>query len=165
MERGDLAAFRYSARRSFSLWGGRFNPIIPIDDPTEARALIDLFRVDCLYAATKSTAVIAFIESQVHLPWPDYQRRFVMDRGHTGKTSTFADLLAPTRMLFEEHYKNNPQADPLVVLHEWSDEDPLADMLLATLGGLPPTGEIAHDYRGLIQQHLRAPLYKLAPDC
>jgi hypothetical protein len=164
VQRGDLAAFRHSARRSFSLWGGRFNPIIPIDDPTEARALIDLFRVDCLHAATKSEAATAFIESQAHLPWPDYQGRFVIDHGHIGKTSTFADLLAPTRMLFEGHYKNNPQADPLVVLHEWSDEDPLADMLLATFGGLPTTEESAHDYRGLIQQHLRAPLYKLAPD-
>ncbi len=164
VKRGDLAAFRHSARRSFSLWGGRFNPIIPIDDPTEARALIDLFRVDCLHAVTKSEAATAFIDSQAHLPWPDYQGRFVIDRGHIGKTSTFADLLAPTRTLFEEHYKNNPQADPLVVLHEWSDEDPLADMLLATFGGLPPTEESAHDYRGLIQQHLRAPLYKLAPD-
>lgn len=162
--RGDFAAFRHSARRSFSLWGGRFNPIIPIDDPAEACALIDLFRVDCLHAVTKSEAATAFIESQAHLPWPDYQGRFVIDRGHIGKTSTFADLLAPTRMLFEEHYKNNPQADPLVVLHEWSDDDPLADMLLATFGGLPPTEESAHDYRGLIQQHLRAPLYKLAPD-
>ncbi|AJR23110.1 hypothetical protein [Sphingobium sp. YBL2] len=146
------------------MWGGRFNPIIPIDDPTEARALIDLFRVDCLYAATKSEEAAAFIESQAHLPWPDYQRRFVIDRGHIGKTSTFADLLAPTRMLFEEHYKNNPQADPLIVLHEWSEEDPLADILLATFGGLPPTEESAHDYSGLIQQYLRAPLHKLAPD-
>ena len=98
--RGDFAAFRHSARHSFSLWGGRFNPIIPIDDPAEARALIDLFRVDCLHAATKSEAVTAFIESQAHLPWPDYQGRLVIDRGHIGKTSTFADLLAPTRMLF-----------------------------------------------------------------
>lgn len=162
--RGDLAAFRRSARRSFSLWGGRFNPIIPIDDPAEARALIDLFRVDCLHAATRSEAVNAFIKSQAHLPWPDHQGGFVKDRGHVGKTSTFADLLAPTRKLFEEHYKNNLQADPLVVLHEWSDEDPLADMLLATFGGLPPIGESAHDYRGLIQQHLRAPIYKLTPD-
>lgn len=164
VQRGDVDAFRRSLRRSFSLWGGRYNPLITIDDPDEARGLINLFRVDCLHPASDTDAVKAFIEAQVHLPWPDYQRRFVMNRGHVGKTSTFADLLAPTRMLFQEHFKGNPQAEPLVVLHEWSDDDPLADMLLATFGALPPVEETAHDYRGLIQQHLRAPVHRLAPD-
>lgn len=164
VERGDFDAFRRSMRRSFSLWGGRYNPIIPIDDPEEARGLVNLFRVDCLYAASNTDAVKAFIETQVHLPWPNYQRGFVIDRGQAGKTSTFADLIAPLRMLFEEHFKNNPHADPLVVLHEWRDEDPLADILLATFGALPSVEETAQDYRGLLKQHLRAPVQRAAPD-
>lgn len=151
-------------RRSFSLWGGRYNPIIPIDDFKEARSLIDLFRVDCLYPASNTDAVKAFIDAQIHLPWPDYQRGFVTDRGQAGKTSTFADLVAPTRLLFEEHFKNNLQADPLVVLHEWSDEDPLADLLLATFGALPADEETAQDYAGLMKLHLRAPVHRVAPD-
>lgn len=164
VQRGDFDAFRQAARRSFSLWGGRYNPIIPIDNKEEARRLIDLFRVDCLYQATNTNTVKDFINNQDHLPWPDYHGGFVMDKGHGGKASTFADLLSPTRLLFEEHFKNNPLAEPFMVLHEWSDEDPLADMLLATFGALPPIDETAHDYRGLIQLYLRASVHRIASD-
>lgn len=164
VERGDFEAFRKSARRSFSLWGGCYNPIIPVDDPAEADRLIDLFRVDCLYAASRTDTVEEFIDAKVHLPWPGYQRQFVVDQGHRRKVSAFADLLPPTRTLFEEYFKNNPQADPIVELYTWSDEDPLADLLLATYGALPSAEETAHDYRGLIQKYLRAPSFHLTPD-
>ncbi len=164
VENGDFDAFRQSARRSFSLWGGRFNPIIPIDDPEHARRLIDLFRVDCLYPASGTEAVKAFIESQKHLPWPDYNRSFVMPRGQTRTESTIADLLVPLRQAFDGHFKNNPQADPYLILHDWSDDDPLRDVLLATFGGLPPIEETAEDYRGLMQLHLRAEVHKIVKD-
>lgn len=164
VENDDFDAFRQSARRSFSLWGGRFNPIIPIDDPKNARRLIDLFRVDCLYPGSDTEAVKAFIELQRHLPWPGYHRGFVMDRGPAGKSSTIADLLAPIRQVYDEHFKNNPQADPLLVLHDWSDDDPLGDVLLATFGGLLPPETTAEDYRGLLQFHLRAEVHTIAPD-
>ena len=45
---GDMEAFRAAARFSFALWGGRFNPIIVVDEPQEADSLIDVFRVDMI---------------------------------------------------------------------------------------------------------------------
>ncbi len=88
----------------------------------------------------------------------------MQERGNGRKVSTFADLLAPTRQLFESHFKNNPHADPLLVLHEWSDGDPLRDILLATFGELPPIEDAAEDYRGLLQANLRAQPQKIASD-
>lgn len=164
VERGDIEAYRESARRSFSLWGGRFNPIIPIDDPQHAGRLIDLFRTDCLYPGSDTDAVKNFIEQQRHLPWPGHHRRFVLDWGATGKTSAFADLITPVRQLFDAHFKNNPQAENLLVLHDWSDDDPLKDVLLATFGSLPEPSHTAEDYRGLLQAQLRAEVHKIAPD-
>jgi len=154
--RGDLEAFRMAARWSYTMWGGRFSPIIPVDNPEQAKHLVDLYRVDVLYPATDSPAVKAFIETQGHLPWMAYHDDLVMDHGQAGKSSTIADLLHPINRLFEEHFKPNANADPLLVLHEWQAGDPLSDFLLATFGDLPPAAETAEDYRSLMQLHLRA---------
>src|SRR3546814_6181031 len=76
--------------------------------------------------------------------------------GHLGKASTVADLMHPIGRLYQENYRNIPQAEPSIRLHDWADEDPLADVFLTYLGGLPPANEIAEDYAGLMQLHLRA---------
>src|SRR3546814_14195747 len=79
-----------------------------------------------------------------------------MDRGHLGKASTVADLMHPIGRLYQENYRNIPQAEPSIRLHDWADEDPLADVFLTNLGGLPPANETAEDSAGLMQLHLRA---------
>lgn len=156
IEPGDLEGFRKAVRWNFTLWGGRFNPIIPIGDPGFAARLIHLFRVDTLFAPSASPAVSAFIETQSQIPRFDFGGPLVMDRGHLGKASTVADLMHPIGRLYQENYHNNPQAEPSIRLHGWADEDPLADLFLTNLGGLPPANEIAEDYPGLMQLHLRA---------
>ena len=164
VEAEDFKGFRQSARRSFSLWGGRFNPIIPVNNPEYARKLIDLFRVDCLYPASDTETVKAFIEHQSHLPWPDYFGDLVINQGQGRKASAIADLLAPLRQVFDERFKNDLQVDPLLILHDWSDDDPLKDVLLATFGGLPQIEETAEDYRALLQLRLRAESHDIALD-
>jgi hypothetical protein len=42
--KGDMDAFRRAVRLSFTIWGGRYNPIIPVDDRKTAEALVKLFR-------------------------------------------------------------------------------------------------------------------------
>lgn len=164
VERGDVQAFRRSVRRSFALWGGRYNPIVVLDDEDQARRLIDLFRVDALFAASETSAVEAFVERQRHLPWPSFQDGLMIDRGGGRRTSVVADLMTPITRLFEERFKQNPQADPLLRLYEWRDDDPLADVLLTSFGGLPPVQELAEDYAGLMALHLRAERAIVQPD-
>lgn len=122
MERDDFDAFRAAARRTFSLWGGRYNPIIPVDDPAHARRLIDLFRVDCLFACTDSPVVRKFIDSQPHLRWPNYDTEFVLDAGIGERSSVFADITTPTQLAYDEHFKANPDTDSFLVLHNWTEE-------------------------------------------
>ena len=45
---GDVAGFRSAVRQSFTMWGGRYNPIIPVDDAETAEQLVRLYRVDML---------------------------------------------------------------------------------------------------------------------
>ena len=54
VKEGNLEEFRKALRLSHTLWGGRFNPVIPLGDPELARSLIKTFRVDCLYCLSES---------------------------------------------------------------------------------------------------------------
>ena len=42
----DIEACLYAALLNYTLWGGRFNPLLPVDRPAFARQLVDAFRVD-----------------------------------------------------------------------------------------------------------------------
>ena len=54
---GDLEAFRRAARLSFTMWGGRYNPLIPVDTRELAGALVKLFRVDALVPMSQGAEV------------------------------------------------------------------------------------------------------------
>jgi hypothetical protein len=51
---GSLEEYRRALRFTHTMWGGRFNPLVPIDDPELARLLIKAYRVDCLYFLSDS---------------------------------------------------------------------------------------------------------------
>src|SRR5271170_6228382 len=53
----DFSAFRQAARYSHALWGGRYNPILNVDDESEARGLIESFRVDLIWPIGESAEV------------------------------------------------------------------------------------------------------------
>lgn len=64
---GDLDAFRQAVRLSYTLWGGRFNPIVMADREDEARRLVDLFRVDLLLPVGSADEVKRFPEKFPYL--------------------------------------------------------------------------------------------------
>lgn len=155
LERGDFEGFRHAMRTNFTWWGGRFNPVIPVDDAAEAKQLYELFRVDVLVAARDTPAAKAFIEGNPHIGWFQRTQRLVLERGAQSRVSAIADIIEPMNRIYEERYRSNPAADPVLALHGWDANDPLADMLLATFGGLPPAAAMAEDYRTPLQIALR----------
>jgi hypothetical protein len=58
----DIAGLATAASWSTCLWGGRFNPIIPIHDPTLAEQLVKTFAVDLLIPIDATDATRRFIE-------------------------------------------------------------------------------------------------------
>ncbi len=69
----DFEAFRNALKLTFTMWGGHFNPIIPIDDFKLASQLVQLFRVDVLLPASTGKDIQKFIERFPHalppVPW------------------------------------------------------------------------------------------------
>ena len=46
-----------------TLWGGRYNPLIPIDNPSLAKKLMDLFRVDQTVGEVSPVALSRMVET------------------------------------------------------------------------------------------------------
>lgn len=164
LERGDFVGFRRAVRTNFTWWGGRFNPLIPVDDEVTAQRLCDLFHVDVLVGASQTLAVGAFISKQKHLGWFERHQRLVIDRGPQGRVSAIADILEPMNRIYTEHYRSNPQADPMLAMHRWQDDDPLANILLTSFGGLPAAEETAEDYHTFLLLNLRGQGVEILPD-
>ena len=150
----DMAKLREAARWSFSMWGGRYNPIIPLGNPDLADSLIKLFRVDVLVPVSDLPEVKAFVEGRRHLSSPLSHRSLFADLGNGRKSATIADLIHPITKIYEDRHKHNTMAEPSVDLHKWDNADPLADMFLILFGALPPAAECGTDYAELIRVHL-----------
>ena len=77
MRAGDFAALREAMKLSFTMWGGRYNPVILIDDLEVASSLVRLFRVDVLWPVSNDEAVKAFIKRFPLSPEPIFSGRVV----------------------------------------------------------------------------------------
>lgn len=151
---GDIEAFRRAARMSFTMWGGRYNPIIPVDNPALAEDLAQLFRVDALVPMSDADGVKEFIEKQKHLPWPFCGDDLFVMQISGGNGPRLADISHPISRMNAQYYKNNPAPEPGLDLFEWEEDDPLADVFLCSYGAFPSSAETGIDYRGLAQAQL-----------
>jgi len=151
---GDFDAYRRAARMSFTMWGGRFNPIIPVDQPDLAHALVKLFRVDMLVPLLPTDDVQKFVDSYKHLPWPFMNKGLFTERYGGGIAPLVVDISHPITQIYNELYKNNPSPQSSIDLYEWDEADPLADIFLALYGAVPPATETGADYLGALQVQL-----------
>lgn len=142
-------------RLSHTLWGGRHHPIIPIDvnDPNCARKLISTFRVDALYPVKRDAEMEKFISQFPHLPWPLFHKELFIG-GMKGKINTMLDVQHPLRYIYEERQKNLPILREAPSIFQWEQDDPLARIFLATMGGYPTSEETGHKYAAMFEKYL-----------
>jgi hypothetical protein len=136
------------------MWGGRYNPILPVDDPHLANALVKLFRVDALVPLSKGAAVDAFLSAHKHLPWPMTGDGLLVKTMRGNNALTIVDISHPTIRLYEDYFKNIPDPQPGLDLFEWEADDPLADVFLCSYGAFPSPDEAGVDYAALAQNSL-----------
>lgn len=150
----DFTALRESWQLSATMWGGRYNPIIPVDDPDYARALVELFRVDVLWPLSNDETVKSFIDAFPHLPNPFLHDRLFVSNGNGTQSATILDIFQPIHRLYDEHFKNNPKPEFKVALYDWAEDDPLSDIWTATFGAVPSKQITGTDYTKLIEEYL-----------
>ena len=142
----DVEACRHAARLNHALWGGRFNPLLPVDRPNHARQLAESFRVDVVLPIGTAAETVAFAEDfrYLHSPFHD---EGVFVGGPPWETK--ANVL-DVHNLFSYAYQKREERELRrsgVRHYTWSQDDPLADMFLMHLGEYPSADQIGIDYQ------------------
>jgi hypothetical protein len=145
-----MDAFRAAARVSFALWGGRFNPIIVVDQQEQAENLIDVFRVDVILPLGDSEEVKAFPKRFPHLIKPFFHDNVFVGDGEDGARSQVLDIHNAL-----VHLQDKPEwkiiKDRGLRLYTWAPDDPLANVFLMQFGEYPSADEIHIDYRAFLK--------------
>lgn len=155
VQENNLEEFRKALRLTHTLWGGRFNPIIPLGDLELARMLVRTFRVDCLYCMGQSPAGDALVQEFKHLMWPSFHKELFI-QGTAGPMATFLDVSHPGWRFHEANVQDREQPMNRGVLFRWDTADRLADVFLATFGAYPTKDETGLDYEHFFRKYLAA---------
>jgi hypothetical protein len=149
IRKGDFEGLRRAVKLSYALWGGRFNPILVMDDFEEAQDLVDAFRVDFIYPMSDDPDSKTFAKKFPHLIMPIFAKHVISGgRGGGAHVLDVQNAIA--------HFIHKPQwqaikKDGFDVL-SWTADDPLADMFLVQYGAYPDVEEIGIDYhKSLVQ--------------
>ncbi len=157
---GNLVDVRRALHITHTLWGGRYNPIIPVGHRGRGTQLVEAFRVDALWPAVDDPQVHEFIGAFPFLPWPGFHKEFFIDDA-AGKAATFLDICHPVRRLYDRFVKDNNDPKVAATLLEWDGADPLGDVFLACVGAYPARDEIGKDYGALVEKNLRGKRVRL----
>jgi hypothetical protein len=140
----NIARLITAASWSACLWGGRFNPIIPIHDSALAERLLKTFGVDLLIPIDPSDSTRAFMDRFAHLEhhrWRDsiFERR----------RCEFADIRHIVRRI---HRNQDHQAKSALILPTWDRTDELDPLFSLSFGRHPPPDDQIADYKGGIRR-------------
>jgi hypothetical protein len=148
---GDVDAFRIAARTSFALWGGRFNPIVVVDQEELARELIDVFRVDVIFPIGESHEVKQFPKKFPHLITPFMLERSVFLGGGDGGANSYVLDIHNALVHAEGRPEWKAVKERGIRLYTWAKDDPLSDVFLMQFGEYPSKDDIKLDYRRYLQ--------------
>jgi hypothetical protein len=152
---GDLAAFRSVIRTTYTMWGGRFNPIAIVDRPEEADRIVEVFRADMIVPVGTDDALDAFKKRFSHLISPLFPDSLFLGSKEHG---FHAHLLDVQNALVE--LDRSPALESIKKsgfrLYAWDDDDPLSDEFLMQFGRYPEVAETGLDYRVMVKDATEA---------
>ena len=128
---GDMDHLRKALRFTHTMWGGRYNPIIPVDNSELANLLVEAFHLDALYPLSDDKNIQDFISKFSYLPWPSIHKELFIE-GMNGKLSTILDIYHPVRHIYEEFNKSAEKPKVRATLYECDPADPIGDVVLCT---------------------------------
>jgi hypothetical protein len=145
----DIARLTTAASWSACLWGGRFNPIIPIHDSALAKQLVKTFAVDLLVPVDPTDNTRAFIDQFPYLAH-DSWREHIFGR----QQCEFADIRHVVRRIYQNQ---DNQAKSALILPTWDQADELDPLFSLLFGWYPvPDHQIA-DYKGGVRKAYDVP--------
>ena len=133
----SLEQLERAATWSTVLWGGGFNPVIPLHDVELSRNLIHTFGVDILIPIKSDPEIERFKENFSHLLTPYWaQRVFEGDRCH------FVDIRHAVGRVSEQIRSRVNTSPPKFLQLSWADDDPMSPLLHVLFGKYPEPNEV-----------------------
>jgi hypothetical protein len=145
VKQGDLVGLKSALELSHTLWGGKYNPIIPIGNLELQTSLVRRFHVDILFPISECDEVSGFIEQFTYLKAP-FELEGIFDRGERANPN-FLDIYHSCRRIHERFSGKEMPFIPRLLA--WNVDDPLALALLASVGSYPSKSE---QYSRLFEQ-------------
>ena len=151
----DIDAFRHAGRLSYTLWGGRFNPMIVVDHEEEAGRLIALFRVDLILPIGDSKVVKEFPKRFPHLINPLFPEEIFIGGANERQRAQVLDIHNALVYLHDTP-EWRAMKEKGVRIYTWQADDPLRDAFLVQFGMYQSTEEIGIDYQRMLMQAAEA---------
>jgi hypothetical protein len=148
----DVVQVTAAASRNSCLWGGRFNPLLPMSDRGLSDQLIGLFGVDVLLAVSPTEKTKAFIDSYRHLYFHMWSNSIFHDRH-----CEFVDIRHAVKRAVRQAGAGAGSILGNIVRPVWSNDDFLAPLFAVLLGQYPEAGEITINYARGMRSALELP--------
>ena len=128
--------------------GGRYNPVIIVDDAEQAKHLVETFRIDVVWPMGDGDELARFPERFPHLITPFLVKSLIVGHDKENRRAQLLDIdsallaMSPEeiRMIREKGFR----------IYGWQAKDPLADILLIQLGAFPDAAEFGMDYKEIL---------------
>lgn len=163
IRRGDFDGLRQVFRLSHTLWGGRFNPVIVVDDAEFAAQIVEGFRVDVVWPVGDAKEVTRFPDRFPHLINPFLQKSLILGRGGEDRRAQLLDIHS---VLISMNAGDELRAfrEKGFRIYSWRADDPLADLFLIQLGAYPDPDDVGIDYKQILTQAVQPQELTLLPD-
>jgi len=136
---GSIAELVQAAEIGTLLYGGVYNPVLPIsEDNSLSELILDVFKVDILVAVGQSRRIDEFLQKFRYLSDPYYMPLFHEDYNTKRNRMSYLDSINALGQLMEK--QPGPHQESLLsdfVLPRWSPEDPSAGLFSVWFGHFP----------------------------
>ncbi len=134
VEDGNVQQLLRAAELNTGLWGGIFNPIVPVKaDLSGLERLVKAFRLDLLYPTAKSPVLSAAIAKIPWLPWSELSIRGAPEDCSADSLYLAAlDVLVIFQRYWETEFRSGGES--ACILPQWDSADPLAPIFPGPVG-------------------------------
>ena len=156
VQSGNWDQLGEALRLTHAFAGGKFNPIIPVDQPELAAFLLDRFRVDVLFPVETVEPVATFVKAHDYLMWPNVGDGQLFHEKWEDRPpyAAFMDIYHVARRIYDNAIHDVAEPKIRASLFSWDADDPLAIILIATVGAYPTASVAIPNYERLLEEWL-----------
>jgi hypothetical protein len=157
---GNIQDILLASRLNTLLWGGAFNPIIPVGSADNlAEDLIKFFQIDLLIPVSESSEIKEFMDKYnwARFPHSHFSNKLISEDSFKKgfKRIRVLDISHILNKLWEKEFKFSDPSKSNCVLVNWKKKDPHSN-IFSLLFGDYPSEKFSFDYKKKYTKLLRA---------